>query len=227
MRSQHATWMPVPYGGLHKRQPRRAVICHTNGGGSGSMFGWFSGNARGNHGAENRHVGAHFQVMKDGTVEEYVDTDYVIYHAYSASEFAVGIETEDDGHPETPWTPAQLASIVKLCRELGVPGQLLKDGPSDGVGWHEQYRDWNQTAHACPGKVREQQIRTHIIPALTEKPPPKPEPFAAGTRIAIRLVTRRMTARAIKHQVATATDAGLLAQLIAAANAALHVKEKP
>lgn len=166
MRSRHATWKPVPYTGLHKRGPRRAVILHTNGGGSGSLQGYFTGNAHGDHGTDNRHVGAQLQVLRDGSAEQYVDLDDVIYHAYSASEWAIGIETEDDGHPERPWTPAQVRTIIRICRELKVPGRLLQEAASDGVGWHEQYPSWNRTAHACPGAVRERQIREQIIPAL-------------------------------------------------------------
>jgi hypothetical protein len=170
MRSKHATWKPVPYTGLHNRQSRNAVILHTNGGGSGSLFGYFSGSARGDHGPENKHVGAHFQVLKNGHGEQYVDTALVIYHAYAASEWAVGIETEDDGDPSTPWTPEQVATIIAICRELNVPGQLLAETASGGVGWHEQYPSWNQTGHHCPGPVRERQIREQIIPALLAGP---------------------------------------------------------
>lgn len=172
MRSKHATWRPVPYRGLHARTPRRAVILHTNGGGTdnGSLFGWWSAGARGEHGPDNLHVGAHFQVMLNGDAEQYVDTDLVVYHAYSASEWAVAIETEDDGTPATPWTNAQLDTIIAICRELNVPGQLLKDGPSDGIGWHEQYADWNKSGHRCPGSVRERQIHDVILPALAAKP---------------------------------------------------------
>lgn len=184
MRSKLATWRKVPYTDLHRRAASRAVILHTNGGGSGSLFGYFSGNARGDHGAANRHVGAQFQVMRDGKAEQYVDTDLVIYHAYGASEWAVGIETEDDGDPSKPWTPAQVQTIIAICRELKIPGQLLKETPSDGVGWHEQYPSWNKTAHSCPGKVRERQIRDVILPALA-KPPLTP---AERRRLRARLV---------------------------------------
>lgn len=172
MWSSHATRRPVAYNGLHARQPRRAVLLHTNGGGTdnGSLFGWWSSCARGQRGTENRHVGAHFQITFNGHAEQYVDTNVVVYHAYSASEWAVGIETEDDGHPSTPWTNAQLDTIIAICRELKVPGQLLKDSPSDGIGWHEMYADWNKSGHSCPGSVREKQIRDVILPALTAKP---------------------------------------------------------
>jgi hypothetical protein len=167
MRSRHATWKPVPYTGLHKRQPRRAVVLHRNGiARATSLQGYFTGNAHGDHGAENVHVGAHLQVRLDGTVEEYVDLDLVIYHAYGASEWSIGIETEDDKDPSKPWTPAQVKTIIALCRELKVPGRLLKQTPSDGVGWHEQYPAWNSSAHSCPGPVREKQIREEILPAL-------------------------------------------------------------
>lgn len=187
MKSQHATWKPVPYTELHLRQDRRAVILHTNGGGSGSLQGYFTGNARGDHGADNRHVGAHFQILRKGVTEQYVDTRYVIYHAYSASEWAVGVETEDDGHPATPWTTAQIKAIVALCRELKVPARLLKETASDGVGWHEQHPSWNKTAHSCPGSVRERQIHEEILPRLRGLPPKR--------RHVLRRRLRALTAR--------------------------------
>jgi len=190
VRSKHATWKPVPYTGLHKRSPRRAVILHTNGGGSGSLQGYFTGNARGLHGAENRHVGAQFQALRNGGAEQYVDTDLVIYHAYGASEWAVGIETEDDGDPSKPWTPKQVAAIVAICRELNVPGQLLKETPSDGIGWHEQYPSWNKTAHHCPGPVRERQIHDEILPALAALSPAQRRRMTIRLRHAVRRVHR-------------------------------------
>lgn len=195
MRSVNATWRPVAYTGLHKRSPRRAVVLHTNGGGSGSMWGYFSGNARGDHGADNRHVGAQFQVMRTGLAEQYVDTELVIYHAYGASEWAIGIETEDDGNPAKPWTPEQIKTIIRICRENGVPGQLLKETPSDGVGWHEQYPSWNKLAHSCPGKVREQQIREQIIPALNGLTPKQ------RRRLRARLTTLRQRISHIRHKL--------------------------
>src|SRR4051812_13677278 len=101
MWSSHATKRPVPYKDLHARTKRRAALIHTNGGGTdhGSLFGWWRGNANGSHGPANRHVGAQIQVMTNGHAEQYVDTDLVVYHAYGASEWAVGIEVEDDGDP--------------------------------------------------------------------------------------------------------------------------------
>lgn len=178
--SAHATWRPVPYEGLHARQNHRAVLLHTNGGGTdkGSLYGFWTGIAR-----RGQHVGAHFQVATNGHAEQYVDTDQVIYHAFSASEWAVGIETEDDGHPSTPWTDAQLTTIIAICHELHVPGRILTSPqPADGIGWHEQFVDWNHDGHQCPGHVRELQIRRVILPALLASPPaphPTPSPLPA------------------------------------------------
>ncbi len=164
----HARKRPLHFAAtMPARRPCKAVELHTNGGGTdhGSLFVFF--NRPGND------VAAHFQVMNDGTCEQYIDTDREAYAQFSGNAYCVSIETEDDGHPERPWTAAQLASIVALCKWVGCPPRLLKDGPSDGVGWHSQYRDNDQSGHACPGPVRIQQILHYIIPAL-EPPAPKP-----------------------------------------------------
>lgn len=162
MWSTYATKRPVNYTELHKRQPFKAAILHTNGGGSdnGSLYGWWEQQAQ-----AGQHIGAQFQVGYK-VCEQYVDTDLVVYHAYSASEWAVGIETEDDGNPQTPWNDFQIAHIVAILHELGVPPVLLGDKPGDGIGYHQQYADWNKDGHVCPGDVRAQQITTQIIPQL-------------------------------------------------------------
>lgn len=173
MWSSHATKRPVAYKNLHARTKRRAALIHTNDGGTnhGSLFDWWTAGARGDRGQANLHVGAHFQVMNSGHAEQYVDTDLVVYHAYSASEWAVGFEVEDDGDPSRPMTAPQLATIESILRELRVPGKVLaSDQPADGVGWHEQFHAWNQSGHHCPGPVREAQVRSGIIPALQAPP---------------------------------------------------------
>lgn len=170
MRLKTARWRPVPYKGLHQRLPRRAVLIHTNGGGTdkGSLFGWWSGIAR-----KGQHLGAQIQIPWNGKAEQYVDTDLVVYHAYSASEWAVGIEVQDDGDPTKPMTLEQVNTIIAICRELQVPAKLLtSSGEGDGVGWHEQYAAWNHDAHKCPGPVREKQVREQILPALKGRPLP-------------------------------------------------------
>lgn len=165
-----ATWRPVAYQGLQLRTPNAAVVFHTNGAkvpADGSLYAWWSSQAK-----IGSQLGAHLQVANNGKIEQYVDTKYRIGHAWAANSFTVGIEFEDDANPSKPYTDAQLASAITICKELKVPAVLLSEWPSIGVGWHEQYPSWDLSGHLCPGGVRENQIKTIIIPALKVTPPP-------------------------------------------------------
>ena len=174
----HARQRPLRFAAsMPMRIPVRAVELHTNGGGK-DLYDWF--NRSGNN------IASHFQVFADGTCEQYIDTCREAYAAFASNRYAIQIETEDDGHPELPWTAAQVAKIVAICRWTGVPAKLLADGPSDGVGWHEQYRDNNRSGHDCPGKMRVAQIHHEIIPALARpvaKPTPPREPKPSAPKI--------------------------------------------
>lgn len=157
----HAKHRLVNYAAsLPHRDPAKTVILHTNGGGTdhGSLFGWF--NRAGND------ICAHFQIMWDGTCEQYVDTDHEAYAQYSGNAYGVSIETQDDGNPSKPWTDKQIAAIIAVCKWVGCPPRISPDGAGGGVGWHELYADWNKSHHSCPGAVRERQIREKIIPGL-------------------------------------------------------------
>lgn len=196
MKLKCCDWKPVPYTGLHARTKRLAAIGHTNGGGTdnGSLFGFWTQNAKGERGADNLHIGAHFQVKKVGRPEQYVDTNQVIYHAYGASEWAVGIEVEDDSDPSTPMNANQIASIVAILLELKVPAKMLTSvNPGDGVGYHEQFPAWNQSDHACPGTVRTKQWEHVIVPALAAARAPKPKPLARTTVMLLKRLTKTAT----------------------------------
>lgn len=173
----------MPYSDrLPKREASKTLILHTNGGGTdnGSLYGWFS--------RPGNDISSHFQVAKDGTIEQYVDTKHQAYAQYSGNEFGVSVETEDDGHPETPWTAAQLRSINRLAKWLGCPPVVSPDGKGGGIGWHSLYADWNRSGHNCPGSVRVAQIHSHVIPALlagrksAPKGHPHPTPLTAQQR---------------------------------------------
>jgi hypothetical protein len=161
----------VPYVGLGRRSANKAAVLHTNDGNTsdGSLFSVFSGNASGAHGPDKLQLGAHFQVKNDGTIEQYVDTDLSVGHAFAANAFAIGIETEDNGNCMRSWTDAQVNSIAALLFELGVPPQLLEETPSDGVGWHRQFDSWNQSGHTCPCDTRQRQITEEVLPGLEEE----------------------------------------------------------
>ena len=157
-------------------KPPRAVFLHTNGGGS-NLVPWF------NHlyASGQGRIGSTFQVYRDGSIDQLCDTQSVIYAQYGASQWAVSIETEDDGHPSTPWTPQQVAAIIKLIRWLhdthGIPLRAMANADDSGIGYHEQFHVWNQTSHDCPGSVRVAQLHNTILPALATTPkPPAPKP---------------------------------------------------
>ncbi len=173
MRSRLATWKPVAYHNLPRRHRFHAAIVHTNGRKmsslNGSLYGWWSLKA-----SQGSKIGAQFQIGKGGKIEQYVDTDFVVYHAYDASEYAVGIETQDDvtaAHPVAgPWTNAQLDSLVALLKELRcLPRILGCHGMQDGIGYHQLCDAWNQHNHNCPGPIRSAQLRNIILPALTSE----------------------------------------------------------
>jgi hypothetical protein len=156
---------------LHPRTEHKAAVLHTNGfdAPDGSLFSGFSKNASGGNGLDKLHVGAHFQVKNDGSIEQYVETDLTIGHAFAANAFAIGIETEDDGNCLKRWTVAQVESIIALLEELGVPPQRLKETPSDGFGWHRLFPSWNLSGHSCPCDTRVAQITEEIIPGLEDE----------------------------------------------------------
>jgi hypothetical protein len=139
----------------------RARIFHTNGGGPvDDLEGWWQS------GAAGKGVGAQFQLTLKGKFYQYLDDSHLCYHAYSASEWAPGIETEDYGKSSDVWTQAQIDALIAYCVWAKIPAQFLKETPSEGVGWHRQYASWNQSGHACPTSPRIQQIGDLIIPGI-------------------------------------------------------------
>lgn len=145
--------------------PRKAIL-HTavDNAGKTTLFNWFQDpRARG---AEST-----FFVKMDGIIEQYMDTEVRADAQWDANVDAVSIETEDDGDPSKPWNQAQLASIIRLLdwictTHVDVARTLCPTPTGSGIGWHELFPQWNHSAHDCPGEVRENQIRTIILPAL-------------------------------------------------------------
>ncbi|HEV8421094.1 MAG TPA: N-acetylmuramoyl-L-alanine amidase [Actinomycetota bacterium] len=168
MRLKCATWEPAGYTGLGNRTANKAVVFHTNGfalpdSWNGSLLVAWEANAKADY-----HVGSHLQVAADGSIFQYVDSSLNIGHAYAANPFALGVETEDAGDCSKPWNAAQVASLLAICREVGVPAKLLKETASDGVGWHRQYPSWNLSNHSCPCDARQAQVTDVIIPGLED-----------------------------------------------------------
>lgn len=118
-----------------KRPKGRGTSFHVTASGAASMFAYFSTVAD----------CSHFHVAKDGTIEQYIDTDF-----YGAAQVdgndMVSVETQGAApgvNAETePWTPQQVTSNARIARWVhdteGAPLVLMPDSRpgSRGVASH-------------------------------------------------------------------------------------------
>jgi len=160
-----------------KRKKGRGVCNHVAVSEAASLFNYF--NQPGN-------PCSHFYVRRDGTVEQYVDTDYVAPCNLDGNPTLLSIETQGGvNSPETePWTSAQLNSQINLHIWLqgvdGFPIQLMTDSRPEtkGIGWHELGIEphvvsggelWSSAyGKICPGNKKIEQIKTVIYPGVKE-----------------------------------------------------------
>jgi hypothetical protein len=138
-----ATWRPIDAntgGGLASI----GVLMHQQVG-YGSLWGFF-----GNPASE---VSAHFWIARSGTVEQYVDTSTVAWHAMHLNGAYCGIEFE--GMPTDPITDAQVTSGGAVLAEgharHGWPLVLVDAAYEPGFGYHRMQGGVNT---ACPSDLR-------------------------------------------------------------------------
>lgn len=91
---------------------------------------------------------------------------------------ATSVETSDAGHPERPWSPAQVRSLIALgawwCLQTGNPPELVTSPDGKGFGYHRQFKAWNPNNHSCPGNTRLAQYVDEVIPGVKQFLAPKP-----------------------------------------------------
>lgn len=172
-RCPFATWKPLPENATQPAISPRLVIVHTM---VGSLRGTdsFFRNSTG--------IEAHFGIggptdgpELDGAVWQWIDTDTQADANYHANPFAVSIETSDGGNPDNPWSPKQLASLVRLigwlCDAYNIPRVLTPTWDGKGLGWHAMWgapSPWTPAVgKTCPGPVRIDQFKNTVLPALT------------------------------------------------------------
>lgn len=125
---------------------------------------------------------SHFYVRLDGTVEQYVDTNYRAPAQLQGNPTMLGIETAGGvtNADTEPWTNAQLIGLVNLTKWLesidGFPLKLMENSrlPTEGLGWHRLGINpwrvsggelWSESeGKVCPGSKKIEQIRTVILP---------------------------------------------------------------
>jgi len=166
-----ATYKPITVNHGGTRSARIGLVIHVQEG-NGSLYGWFS-----NPAAE---VSAHFWCAKDGSLEQYLDTNVVAWAEDNGNDSYASCEFE--GFDTEPMTAAQLATGSRLASWLaqgegwpivgpvahGTPGVTSHSNP-DGTpdpAWGD---------HPCPGTIRLAQIPTIVHGAAPPAPPSKQE----------------------------------------------------
>ncbi len=118
-----------------------------------------------------------FAVRLDGFVEQWMDTERLADANLHANSFAISVETEDNGDPDTQeWTAAQLDTITWLaheCRRLHPAIALHRADRPDGagIGYHTMWgspSEWTPEAKTCPGRARIRQFDETLLPRILE-----------------------------------------------------------
>lgn len=100
-------------------------------------------------------VSAHFWVGRDGTIEQYVDSEVVAWHAMQMNDTYCGVETEGCATPPhaEPMTEAMVDALARLYAEghqrHGWPFSTAEVDGQPGFGYHRM-----GVATACPCDVR-------------------------------------------------------------------------
>jgi N-acetylmuramoyl-L-alanine amidase len=100
-----------------------------------------------------KRASCHFYVLKNGKVEQYIDTTYMAEADLEGNDATISIETQGGVKSPNgePWTDAQVVALAKLFAWLvkthGFPVRLATDskiGPSShGLSWHRLGIDGN------------------------------------------------------------------------------------
>ena len=134
---------------------------------------------------------AHFNVFRDGRIEQYVDTNIVAWHSGNTqgNTTTIGVETEGCGPPPhaEPMTDAMVSAFARLYaegqRRHGWPNALQNQRGQRGLGFH---RLWNATACPCDPRLN---MRPEILrraagqaPTPVEDKPAQPQGGAMALR---------------------------------------------
>jgi hypothetical protein len=149
----------------------RGVVLHVNDSDGPSLYNWIAG---------GHDMSCHFQVAKDGTIEQYIDTANSSWCQADGNNDWLSVETQ--GFPTEPLTPAQVDAIRGIVSWAhlthGIPLQLAETPAGTGLGWHGMGGDAWGGHPGCPGDLRKAQ-RAEIL----QEDDMTPDQDAALTRI--------------------------------------------
>jgi hypothetical protein len=143
-----ASFLPRRYMTAHNRVNLHVAVSESR-----SLFGAFNRRAA---------PSSHFYVAKDGSVEQYVDTDWQAEADLDGNDATISVETAGgvrDAQGE-PWTIAQVEALAKLfawaVKTHGIARQIATDArpgaSSRGLSWHRLGIDGN-FPRDLPGRV--------------------------------------------------------------------------
>jgi hypothetical protein len=76
----------------------------------------------------NPRLGIHYMIDRDGTLRASVREDEVANHVFHYSGQSIGIELINNGDGHDPFPEAQLATLVKLLRDIKQRRGITRDG---------------------------------------------------------------------------------------------------
>jgi N-acetylmuramoyl-L-alanine amidase len=162
-----AVWRPIPVSSSRPRRSKgRGVCLHVAVSEAPSLFDYFS----------SASADSHFYVAKNGTIEQYVDTDLVAYAQLDGNASLISVETQGGAvNPDgEPWTAAQVESLARIAAwahgSEGVPLTPMPNSlpASRGIGYHRLgINPWrvaggelwsSATGKLCPGAAKVAQV---------------------------------------------------------------------
>lgn len=163
---------------------QRIVVLHVADSNVDSLHDYFNGPSGG--------VESHFYVRKDGTLDQYRDTDWQADANLDANNFSVSIETQ--GLAAGTWTDSQLVTIKELLLWLheqhpGIPLIVCTAWDGHGIGYHVMWGSpshWTPVAKSCPGPERIKQFENDITPWLQAGAPTPGDDMSAQDVAAIK-----------------------------------------
>jgi hypothetical protein len=162
-----ATRKLIPPGANDPRIKARMGILHVAATNATSLYEFFNGPSGG--------IESHAYILKNGSQEQYRDTDYQADANYDANDFAISFETQ--GLASEKWTTLQLETIKKdmlwAKKAHNIPLRVVKtwDDPVGGWGYHTLFGSpshWTPVAKSCPGPLRIEQFHDILVPWMKE-----------------------------------------------------------
>ena len=163
-----AIWRPVP-SNSGPMSAHLGLVLHVQVG-NGSCYGEFSNPAN--------QASSTWWIAKDGTFEQYVDSDNAAWTEAAGNFTWDSVETE--GVPSDPLTPQQVLTLARIyawgARQYGWPLQLSEDPGTRGLGWHGMGGAAWGGHTGCPGDLRKaQRAQALYLAALALHPQPAEE----------------------------------------------------